>query len=115
MNRRWKIRTLVALAAAMLFAIGSGLAQAANDFNGTVNINTATAEQLTELPGIGQAKANAIVEYRANSPFKTVEEIMQVKGVGEKLFAKLQPHLTVSGQTRLGSEKEPGGGAKAKN
>lgn len=116
MKRRWKIRALVALAFAMLIAMGCGLAQAAKEFNGTVNINTANVEQLTELPGIGPAKAQAIVEYRTNSPFKTVDEIMQVKGIGEKLFAKLSPHLTVNGQTRLGSDdsKQPGGGAKAR-
>ena len=59
---------------------------------GKVNINTATAEQLTALPGIGAKLAARIVEHRQKSgAFKSVQELMNVKGVGEKNFAKLEP------------------------
>jgi len=62
-----------------------------------VNLNTATATDLQELPGIGAKVAARIVEYRQkNGPFKKVEELMNVQGVGEKSFLKLRPQLTVA-------------------
>jgi len=61
-----------------------------------VNINTASAAELDGLPGIGAKTAARIVEYRQkNGPFKKVEELMNVRGVGEKNFLKLKPQLTV--------------------
>jgi len=63
-----------------------------------VNLNTATAAQLDALPGIGKSTAQRIVEYRQkNGGFKKIEELMNVKGVGEKSFLKLKPLITVSG------------------
>jgi competence protein ComEA len=62
----------------------------------TVNINTATAEQLAALPGIGPKTAERILEYRQkNGSFKKIEELMNVKGIGEKSFLKLKPRITV--------------------
>ena len=61
-----------------------------------VNLNTATAAQLSALPGIGAKTADLIVQYRTkNGPFKKPEEIMNVRGVGEKSFLKLKSRLTV--------------------
>jgi len=61
-----------------------------------VNINTASAAELDSLPGIGAKTAARIIEYRQkNGPFKKVEELMNVRGVGEKNFLKLKPQLTV--------------------
>jgi comEA protein len=61
-----------------------------------VNLNTATAADLEGLPGIGAKTAARIVEYRQkNGPFKKVEELMNVRGVGEKNFLKLKPQITV--------------------
>ncbi|MFS8651792.1 MAG: helix-hairpin-helix domain-containing protein [Caldibacillus sp.] len=61
-----------------------------------VNINTASREELQTLPGIGPQKANAIIEYReSQGPFQTIEEIMNVSGIGEKSFEKLQDLITV--------------------
>jgi competence protein ComEA len=63
---------------------------------GTVNINTASATDLQALPGIGAKTAERIVEYRQkNGPFKKVEDLMNVRGIGEKNFLKLKPQLTV--------------------
>ena len=63
-----------------------------------VNINTADATALANaLDGIGPAKAKAIVAYREkNGPFKKIEELMNVRGVGEKNFLKLKPNITVA-------------------
>jgi competence protein ComEA len=64
---------------------------------GTININTASAAELEALPGIGAKTAARIVEYRQkNGPFKKVEELMNVRGVGEKNFLKLKPQITVT-------------------
>ena len=61
-----------------------------------VNLNTASATDLEGLPGIGAKTAARIVEYRQkNGPFKKVEELMNVRGVGEKNFLKLKPQITV--------------------
>ena len=64
---------------------------------GIVNINTASATDLEALPGIGAKTAARIVEYRQkNGPFKKVEELMNVRGVGEKNFLKLKPQISVA-------------------
>jgi competence protein ComEA len=64
---------------------------------GTVNINTASAGELEGLPGIGAKTASLIVEYRQkNGPFKKVEELMNIRGVGEKNFLKIKPQITVT-------------------
>jgi competence protein ComEA len=61
-----------------------------------INLNTATAAQIATLPGIGPKTADLIVEYRQkNGPYKKVEEIMNVRGVGEKSFLKLKSRLSV--------------------
>lgn len=61
-----------------------------------VNLNTATAEELRSLPGVGEATAAAIVEDRnANGPFTSIEDVMRVSGIGEKKFAKMKDRLRV--------------------
>ena len=62
-----------------------------------VNLNTASAAELSDLKGIGQAKAQVIVAYREkNGPFKSVDDLRQVSGIGDKLLEKLRPHVTVA-------------------
>ena len=62
-----------------------------------VNLNTASAAQLEALPGIGAKTAARIVEYRQkNGPFKKIEELMNVRGVGEKNFLKLKAQIAVA-------------------
>ena len=62
----------------------------------TVNLNSATAADLETLPGIGAKTAARILEYRQkNGPFKKVEELMNIRGVGEKNFLKLKPQITI--------------------
>ena len=65
---------------------------------GLVNINQATAAQLQTVPGIGEVRAQDIVAYReANGPFEDIEDIMQVSGIKEGLFAKIKDYITVGG------------------
>jgi competence protein ComEA len=75
----------------------SGRSTAKPAVTGTVNINTASIAELQALPGIGAKTAERIIEYRQkNGPFKKVEELMNVRGVGEKNFLKLKGHLSVA-------------------
>lgn len=63
---------------------------------GLVNINTADQSQLDTLPGIGPALAQRIIQYReTNGPFKTIEDIKNVSGIGDKNFEKLKDKITV--------------------
>ena len=62
-----------------------------------INLNTGTAAQLETLPGIGPAVAARIIEYRQkNGNFKKIEELMNVKGIGEKSFLKIKALITVA-------------------
>ena len=70
--------------------------------SGVVNINTASSEELELLPRVGPALAGRIIEFReANCPFRTVDEILAVKGIGESSFEKLEPFIVTSGATTL--------------
>ena len=61
-----------------------------------VNINTATARELEALPGIGEVIAQRIVDYRnTNGPFHSVDELINIKGIGEKKLADLKPYASV--------------------
>ena len=61
-----------------------------------IDLNTASVERLTELPGIGEALARRIVEYRQQGgPFQSIEDVMNVKGIGEKKFSKFQDQITI--------------------
>lgn len=92
--------SLPASAAAMSSAPGGN----GNATEGVVNLNAATEEQLGFLPGVGSAKAQAIIEHRRTHPFHRVDELTKVKGIGKKTFARLRPFLTVAGPTTLAAE-----------
>ncbi len=92
-----KINRFVAAALLAAFVLATGPAfAAASAPQGKVNLNTATVSQLEDLPGIGPALAARIVEHRQkNGAFKSVEDVMAVKGIGEKNFSKIQGYLSV--------------------
>ena len=64
---------------------------------GPIDINTAKVADLVKLPGVGEALAKRIVEFRQeHGPFKRVEDLMKVKGIGEKSFEKLRPSIVAA-------------------
>lgn len=63
---------------------------------GKVNLNSAQSSELQTLPGIGPAKAEAIIEYReTNGPFKSIDDLKEISGIGDKTFEKLKDHISV--------------------
>ncbi|HEY3381453.1 MAG TPA: helix-hairpin-helix domain-containing protein [Vicinamibacterales bacterium] len=73
-----------------------------------VNINTATADQFDALPGIGAKMAARIVDYRQkNGSFKKLEDLMNVKGIGEKNFLKLKPLITIGQPKPVAASGQP--------
>lgn len=97
----------------VIFAVVIGAASAQGTTSGTtsapaqttpppaagqaLNLNTATQAQLERLPGIGPATAARILEYRQkNGGFKRIEDLMNIRGIGEKSFLRLKPLVTVA-------------------
>lgn len=62
---------------------------------GAVNLNSATEEELVALPGIGPSKAKAIIEYRSTHPFQSVEELKNVRGIGDHTLESLKGKIQV--------------------
>ncbi|MFO0604439.1 MAG: ComEA family DNA-binding protein [Polyangiales bacterium] len=74
---------------------------------GAVNLNTATAEELTRVPGIGPARADAIVRLRERvRAFRHVDDILRVRGIGRVTIRGMRPYLTLTGPTTL--QNRPG-------
>jgi competence protein ComEA len=88
-----------ALSVSFAFAQGSSkvdTGKAIAQSTSKININKATVDQLMEIKGIGQSYAKRIVEYRdKNGPFKKIEDIKEIKGIGDKLFESIKDLITV--------------------
>jgi competence protein ComEA len=100
-TRHGRVLSLALLTAFGLVLAGSSLAENTSPrLVGTVNINTATPEQLELLPGIGESRANAVVAIRKQrGGFKTVDELTEVKGIGEVALERLRPYVSTEGKT----------------
>ncbi|MEN8242486.1 MAG: ComEA family DNA-binding protein, partial [Chloroflexota bacterium] len=78
------------------FTAGEAAARDYSTVPSLININTASAAQLKELPGIGAAKAQAIIDYRENyGPFTAIEQLQNVSGIGPAVFDGLKDQITV--------------------
>ena len=103
MVRSWMAASACALA--LMVSMGSGVGGTRLEARALqqevkaplLNINTATAAEFEKLPGVGPAMALRIVEYRQkNGGFKKIEELMNVRGIGEASFLKLKPQIMVA-------------------
>jgi competence protein ComEA len=94
-----RIRKAVAaglLCGLVLGGLGRGaIAAGAAPAGARVNLNSASADELARLPGVGPAKARAIVDYRSEEPFRKPEDLRKVKGIGDKLYERLKDQITV--------------------
>lgn len=98
-----------ARAAAWIVAAWLGIAMAAGpgvaadgspSLVGVVNVNTASAAELQLLPGIGETRAQAILDTRkAKGGFRSVDELVDVKGIGDSALARMRPFVTLQGKT----------------
>ena len=86
---------VVGLLCGLVLAGGGHAAGAPADAGQRVNVNTASADELARLPGIGASKARAIIEYRAQAPFERPEDLIKVKGIGDKLYDQVKDQITV--------------------
>ena len=97
-----KLRIASLVVALLMAAATAAVAGSAASAQGVVNVNTATAEQLQLLPRIGPALAERIIAFReANGQFKKAEELVAVKGIGEKSLENLRPYIVITGETTL--------------
>ncbi|MDZ4696086.1 MAG: helix-hairpin-helix domain-containing protein [Deltaproteobacteria bacterium] len=71
------------------------------DVQTPIDLNQGSDEQLQTVPGIGPSKAAKIIEYRQRRPFRTVEELVRVKGFGRKTLVRLRPFLSVDGGSHV--------------
>ena len=75
------------------------------DATARVDLNSASVEELAQLPGIGPAKAQAIVSHRSANPFRKPEDLREVKGIGDKLYEQLKDQITVGGPAAGSSDR----------
>lgn len=97
MTLRLRPRLVFFLCWMCLGALAGGALAQKNPPAAPVDLNTATALQLQQLPGVGPAMANAIVQFRKKSgPFERVEDLLAIRGITSRKLERLRPYLTVS-------------------
>jgi competence protein ComEA len=118
MDMKTATKVMAVVAVACLAMSGEALAAKKQSktklqVSGQVNLNTASAQQLDQLPGVGEKAAKRIIEHRAKTPFTKTEELMKVKGFGKKKFEKLKANLAVTGPTTLSVKRVSTGASDA--
>lgn len=99
-NRGRRARSLRTLAACLAVALAAAAQAADTPPPGVVNVNTASVEELQLLPGIGESRARALVELRKRrGGFKSLEELKQVKGIGDASLERMRPYVRLEGKT----------------
>ena len=97
--RKWSALICLALVTVMVGAGGiqtSAAAETKESGAAQVDLNTASRDQLMQVKGIGPSLADRIIEFRKeHGPFRRVDDLLKIRGVGEKSLAKLRPHLKV--------------------
>ena len=93
------MRLVPSITLACLLAAFPSAARAGKAVDGVINLNTAPVEVLGLLPGVGPAKAAEIAAYRRRRPFRTVDELVRIKGIGRKMVRRLRAHLAIAGPT----------------
>jgi competence protein ComEA len=91
------MRVVFWIALLMSLPLGSVARAETAQLEGVVNLNTASPEELRLIPGVGPARIRNILAYRRNHPFRTVEELARIKGIGRKTVRRWRQHLAVSG------------------
>jgi competence protein ComEA len=102
-RRKGALASLALVAMALAVVVGPALAieqddaeTAKNAPSRQIDINKATAVELTEIPGVGTVIAERIVDFRdKQGPFRRVEDLLKIRGIGEKSFQKIRPHVKV--------------------
>jgi competence protein ComEA len=99
----------IARAVVPVLVMGVGVAAAAAEdaqkLQGVVNVNTASMEELQLLPGVGEARARAIVDLRKQrGGLKSLEDLRDVKGIGDTGLERLRPHVAFDGKTTAHTE-----------
>jgi comEA protein len=97
--RRSVVRVVFAVAAASLLVLSMASANAQKKHlpAAPVNLNSASAEQLEQVPGIGPATAKSIIDFREKSgPFKRVEDVLAIRGISKRALERMRPYLTVN-------------------
>lgn len=93
---RFASRLSVALLALVVLTVGMIPPLSAAEENNPIDLNRATARELIQLPGVGEVIAKRIVDFREeHGPFKRVEDLMKIKGIGEKSLKKIRPYIRI--------------------
>jgi comEA protein len=96
------MKKFVVVITSLVLFLGTLGALAEEAAAGKVNVNAATAQELSRLPRVGEAMAKRIIEFRTqHGNFQKVEDLMLVKGIGAKVFELLKPYIALSGPTSL--------------